>query len=62
MSRKFVDQSEPFALFSSWLEEASASEPNDPNAMALATVYGEGMPNVRMVLLKGFDEHGFLFH
>ncbi len=62
MSRKFVEQSEPLALFSSWLEEASASEPNDPNAMALATVDGEGMPNVRMVLLKGFDEHGFLFY
>lgn len=58
----FTDADEPFALFRTWLEEATASEPNDPNAMALATVDPDGLPNVRMVLLKGFDENGFVFY
>lgn len=53
---------EPFALFAEWLAEAQASEPNDPTAMSLATVDGDGMPNVRMVLLKGFDQRGFVFY
>ena len=44
------------------MKEAEASEPNDPNAMALATVDETGLPNVRMVLLKGFDENGFVFY
>jgi pyridoxamine 5'-phosphate oxidase len=52
---------DPFALFGDWFTEAEASEPNDPNAMALATVAADGMPSVRMVLLKGFDETGFVF-
>jgi pyridoxamine 5'-phosphate oxidase len=53
---------DPFALFASWLAEAEKSEPNDPTAMALATVAPEGMPSVRMVLLKGFDREGFVFY
>ncbi len=53
---------DPFALFAAWLEEASRTEPNDPNAMALATADPDGMPNVRMVLLKGFDADGFVFY
>ena len=53
---------DPFALFKSWLTEAEASEPNDPNAMALATVGEGGIPNVRMVLLKGVDGEGFVFY
>ena len=53
---------DPFALFSSWLKEAESSEPSDPNAMALATAGPDGMPNVRMVLLKGVDAHGFVFY
>jgi pyridoxamine 5'-phosphate oxidase len=53
---------DPFALFAEWLAEATASEPNDPTAMALATVDAAGMPDVRMVLLKGFDESGFVFY
>lgn len=53
---------DPFAQFAAWLKEAEASEPNDPNAMALATSDADGLPNVRMVLLKGFDEHGFVFY
>ncbi|MTI18747.1 pyridoxamine 5'-phosphate oxidase [Rhodobacteraceae bacterium RKSG542] len=52
----------PFRLFGEWLKEAEKSEPNDPNAMALASVDPDGMPNVRMVLLKGFDDNGFVFY
>lgn len=58
----FTEATEPFRLFASWLEDATASEPNDPNGVALATVDAEGMPNVRMVLLKGFDAVGFVFY
>jgi pyridoxamine 5'-phosphate oxidase len=63
----FAEAGEPFALFEAWFAEAKANEPNDPNAMALATVDAAGMPNVRMVLLKGLDpeEHpdrGFVFY
>ncbi len=57
----FTQAAEPWRLFSVWLEEATRAEPADPNAMALATVDADGMPNVRMVLLKGFDERGFVF-
>ena len=53
---------DPFALFQDWMKEAEAAEPNDPNAMALATADGNGVPNVRMVLLKGVDENGFVFY
>jgi pyridoxamine 5'-phosphate oxidase len=56
--RDFSAAADPFDLFVEWLAEASASEPNDPNGMALATVDGDGMPDVRMVLLKGLDEPG----
>jgi pyridoxamine 5'-phosphate oxidase len=58
----FTEASEPFALFQSWMAEATRSEPNDPNAMALATVDADGLPNVRMVLLKGVDDGGFVFY
>jgi pyridoxamine 5'-phosphate oxidase len=53
---------DPFMLFRNWMTEAEAYEPSDPNAMALATVGGDGMPNVRMVLLKGVDRQGFVFY
>ena len=53
---------DPFALFQSWMQEAEASEPGDPNAMALATADAGGAPNVRMVLLKGADANGFVFY
>lgn len=53
---------DPIRLFSEWLAEAEAKEPNDPNAMALATANAEGQPAVRMVLLKGHDEAGFVFY
>ena len=58
----FTEAAEPFALFSHWFSDATASEPNDPNAMALATVDPDGLPNVRMVLMKGWDEAGFVFY
>ena len=58
----FTDRNDPFGLFGEWLKEAEQSETNDPNAMALATADEEGLPNVRMVLLKGFDERGFVFY
>jgi pyridoxamine 5'-phosphate oxidase len=52
---------EPFLLFESWFKAAEVAEINDPNAMALATVGADGMPSVRMVLLKGHDPRGFCF-
>lgn len=53
---------DPIAAFDDWLTAAAESEPNDPNAMALATVGADGVPNVRMVLLKGHDARGFVFY
>ncbi|TAN13194.1 MAG: pyridoxamine 5'-phosphate oxidase [Rhizobiaceae bacterium] len=61
-SDDFTQSGEPFALFGKWLGEAGKSETNDPNAMALATVDETGLPDVRMVLLKGYDQHGFVFY
>ena len=63
----FATSQDPFALFQSWQSEAEKTEPNDPNAMALATVDADGLPNVRMVLLKGLDgsgsgNRGFVFY
>ncbi len=57
-----IASGEPFALFGEWLKEAVAKEPNDGNAMALSTVDGDGLPDVRMVLLKDFDTNGFVFY
>ena len=54
----FVAAADPFALFEAWFAEAEAHEPNDPNAFALATVDASGMPNARILLLKGLDAHG----
>jgi len=56
------DTQDPHALFAEWLAEAEASEPNDPNAMCLATCTPEGRPSARMVLLKGQDARGFVFY
>ncbi len=58
----FVSHDDPFALFAKWLKEAEKTEPSDHNAMSLASVDADGMPNVRMVLLKHFDERGFVFY
>jgi len=60
-SGKFAGEN-PFLLAQNWLQEAEASELNDPNAIALSTVDTEGMPNIRMVLLKGIEEDAFVFY
>jgi pyridoxamine 5'-phosphate oxidase len=58
----FTEADEPLQLFAAWFEDARKAEPADPEAMALATVDADGLPNVRMVLLKGFDQRGFVFY
>ena len=58
----FLDLDDPFQLFKEWMEEAKKSEPNDPNAVALATSSKNNIPSVRMVLLKDFNENGFVFY
>jgi pyridoxamine 5'-phosphate oxidase len=58
----FTERNDPLQLFADWLADAEKSEPNDPNGMALATVDEEGLPNVRMVLLKAVDGRGFVFY
>ena len=58
----FTEAKEPFALFDAWFAEARDKEINDPSAMALATIDPDGLPNVRMVLMKGHDERGFVFY
>ncbi len=60
-SGDFTEENQPFSLFGTWLKDAEGIEINDPTAMALATVDGDGLPNVRMVLLKSFDDEGFVF-
>lgn len=60
MTARMTD--DPFALFDQWLAEARTSEPNDGNAMALATATPDGRPSVRMVLLKGHGPDGFIFY
>ena len=57
-----LSEDDPFALFNTWLQEALAKEPNDANAMSLATVDASGLPDVRMVLLKDADPRGFVFY
>jgi pyridoxamine 5'-phosphate oxidase len=54
--------SDPFAIFAAWMQQAESSEPNDPNAMTLATATPGGVPSARVVLLKGFDTRGFVFY
>lgn len=55
-------KNDPIALFAEWLAEAEASEPAEPSAMSLATADAQGVPSVRMVLLRGLDERGFVFY
>jgi pyridoxamine 5'-phosphate oxidase len=61
-SGDFTEADEPMRLFATWMEEATRKEPADPNAMTLATVDEDGLPNARMVLLKGADGRGFVFY
>jgi pyridoxamine 5'-phosphate oxidase len=56
------EKSDPLALFGDWIAEAAKTEPNEPNAMALATVGPDGTPSARMVLLKDYDAAGFVFY
>jgi len=58
----FTQADEPVRLFAAWFAEAKRAEPVNPDAMTLATVDASGQPNARMVLLKGFDERGFVFY
>ena len=58
----FTEAGEPLRLFAAWFDEAKRAEPVNPDAMTLATVDPDGLPNARMVLLKGFDERGFVFY
>jgi pyridoxamine 5'-phosphate oxidase len=62
MSGDFTEAPEPLRLFATWFDEARRDEPSLPEAMTLATVDPQGLPNARMVLLKDFDEHGFVFY
>ena len=57
----FMNEDDPFTVFKEWMSEAEKNEINDPNAVALATVNESNQPDVRMVLLKGFDKNGFVF-
>ena len=61
-SPDFTQATDPLALFRAWMAEAEASEPVDPEAMALATADADGLPNLRMILLKGADSRGFVFY
>ena len=62
LNKCFLDLDDPFELFEKWFVEAQKNEINDPNALALGTASKTGVPSVRMVLLKGFDENGFVFY
>jgi len=62
LNKCFLDLDDPFELFEKWFTEAKKKEINDPNALALGTANKEGVPSVRMVLLKGFDKNGFVFY
>ena len=62
LNKSFKDEDNPISLFKTWFEEAKKSELNDPNALSLATSDNKGIPSVRMVLLKSFDNSGFVFY
>ena len=62
LNKCFLDLDDPFELFERWFDEAKKNEINDPNGLALGTASKDGIPSVRMVLLKGFDKEGFVFY
>jgi pyridoxamine 5'-phosphate oxidase len=62
MNGNFSEADDPFALFDQWFADATQSEVNDPNAMTLASVDAQGLPDARIVLLKGHDRNGFVFY
>ena len=61
-TRGIPEAADPFRLFQAWLDEAGRTEPNDPNAMTVATCTPDGRPSARIVLLKDFDARGFVFY
>jgi pyridoxamine 5'-phosphate oxidase len=62
MAETVATDADPFVQFARWMAEAEAAEPNDPNAMTLATATPDGLPSARIVLLKGWDTRGFVFY
>ena len=62
LNKCFLDLNDPIDLFKAWMDEAKKTEPNDPNALALATSDENNFPSVRMVLLKDFNKNGFVFY
>ena len=62
LNKCFLDLDDPIELFKVWMDEAKKSEPNDPNALSLATSSVNNLPSVRMVLLKDFNQNGFVFY
>ena len=62
LNQCFLDLDDPIQLFKEWIEEAKKTELNDPNALSLATSNKENHPSVRMVLLKEFNQNGFIFY
>ena len=62
LNKCFKDTDNPFELFEDWFNEAKKKEPNDPNALSLGTCDKNGLPSVRVVLLKDFNEDGFVFY
>jgi pyridoxamine 5'-phosphate oxidase len=62
LNKCFLDLDDPIELFEVWMDEAKKSEPNDPNALSLATSNENNLPSVRMVLLKEFNQNGFVFY
>ncbi len=62
LNKCFLDLDDPIELFKVWMDEAKKSEPNDSNALSLATSSGNNLPSVRMVLLKEFNQNGFVFY
>ena len=62
LDKCFLDTNDPIELFNTWMNKAKETEPNDPNALSLATSDKKGSPSVRMVLLKDFSKNGFIFY
>ena len=62
LDKCFLNTNDPIELFKTWMNKAKETEPNDPNALSLATSDKKGFPSVRMVLLKGFSKNGFVFY
>ena len=62
LDKCFLDTNDPIELFKTWMNKAKETELNDPNAFSLATTDNNGLPSVRIVLLKDFNENGFVFY